>query len=159
MTHGTRFVAVAVLAALALCAPVQAQTPEIDALRVRAEAGDAVDQWRPVSFRNGFDQLAVGSPPHPVIQRSAACCLRRRSGRAGDRCAEADAAQNKILQVVSLDLGGPRDRRVLRELDPPPPRRSACASASVSLLRFCGQFVVMTETPQFVFRVVDLNVY
>ncbi|MEO2190934.1 MAG: hypothetical protein ABGY24_00670 [bacterium] len=45
MTHATRIVAVvAVLAALALCAPVQAQTPEIDALRVRAEAGDAEDQ-------------------------------------------------------------------------------------------------------------------
>ena len=45
MTHATRIVAVvAVLAALALCVPVQAQTPEIDALRVRAEAGDAEDQ-------------------------------------------------------------------------------------------------------------------
>ena len=40
MTHATRFVAVAVLVALAVGAPVQAQTPEIDALRVRAEAGD-----------------------------------------------------------------------------------------------------------------------
>ena len=44
MTHATRFVAVAVLVALALCVPVQAQTPEIDALRVRAEAGDAEAQ-------------------------------------------------------------------------------------------------------------------
>ena len=34
MTHATRFVsAVAVLVALAVGAPVQAQTPEIDALR------------------------------------------------------------------------------------------------------------------------------
>ena len=42
MTHATRFVAVvAVLAALVLCRPMQAQTPEIDALRVRAEAGGA----------------------------------------------------------------------------------------------------------------------
>jgi hypothetical protein len=32
MTHATRFAAVAVLVALALCVPVQAQTPEIDAL-------------------------------------------------------------------------------------------------------------------------------
>ena len=40
MTHAVRIAAVAVLAALALCVPVQAQTPEIDALRVRAEAGD-----------------------------------------------------------------------------------------------------------------------
>ena len=44
MTHATRFVAAAVLVALAVGAPVQAQTPEIDALRVRAEAGDAEDQ-------------------------------------------------------------------------------------------------------------------
>ena len=45
MTHATRFVAVAaVLTALALCVPVQAQTPEIDALRARSEAGDAEAQ-------------------------------------------------------------------------------------------------------------------
>ena len=44
MTHAVRIVAVAVLVALALCVPVQAQTPEIDALRVRAEAGDAEAQ-------------------------------------------------------------------------------------------------------------------
>jgi hypothetical protein len=43
MTHATRFV-VAVPAALAVGAPVQAQTPEIDALRVRAEAGIAEAQ-------------------------------------------------------------------------------------------------------------------
>ena len=46
MTHATRFVAVvAVLAALVLCVPVQAQTPAADALRVRAEAGDAEAQY------------------------------------------------------------------------------------------------------------------
>jgi len=39
MTHATRFVAVAVLTALVLCAPVQAQTQFVDAVRVRAEAG------------------------------------------------------------------------------------------------------------------------
>ena len=45
MTHATRFVAVvAVLAALGVGAPVQAQTPEIDALRGRAAAGDAEAQ-------------------------------------------------------------------------------------------------------------------
>jgi hypothetical protein len=37
--------AVAVLVALAVGAPVQAQTPEIDVLRVRAEAGDAAAQY------------------------------------------------------------------------------------------------------------------
>ena len=41
MTHAVRFVAVvAVLTALAVGAPVQAQTPEIDALRAQAEQGD-----------------------------------------------------------------------------------------------------------------------
>ena len=46
MTHATRIVAaVAVLVALAVGAPVQAQTPEIDALRARAEAGDAEAQY------------------------------------------------------------------------------------------------------------------
>jgi hypothetical protein len=44
MTHATRFVTAVVLTPLALCAPVQAQTPEIDALRVRAEAGVAEAQ-------------------------------------------------------------------------------------------------------------------
>ncbi len=37
--------AVAVLVALLLCVPVQAQTPAADALRVRAEAGDADAQY------------------------------------------------------------------------------------------------------------------
>jgi hypothetical protein len=42
MTHAVRFIAVVgVLTALVLCVPVQAQTPEIDALRARAEAGSA----------------------------------------------------------------------------------------------------------------------
>jgi hypothetical protein len=46
MTHAVRIVAsVAVLAALGVGAPVQAQTPEIDALRVRAEQGDARAQY------------------------------------------------------------------------------------------------------------------
>ena len=43
MTHIVRgVVAGAVLMALVGCVPVQAQTPEIDALRARAEQGDAV---------------------------------------------------------------------------------------------------------------------
>ena len=42
MTHYLRFVAVpVVLMALVVCVPVQAQTPEIDALRALAEPGDA----------------------------------------------------------------------------------------------------------------------
>ena len=46
MTHAVRIVAsVAVLVALGVGAPVQAQTPEIDALRARAEQGDAEAQY------------------------------------------------------------------------------------------------------------------
>ena len=45
MTHATRFVAVAVLVVLAPGAPVEAQTPEIDDLRARAEAGEVVAQF------------------------------------------------------------------------------------------------------------------
>jgi len=60
MTHATRFVAVvAILVALALCVPVQAQTPEIDALQVRAEAGDAEAQYSlAFMYTAGF-----GNPP------------------------------------------------------------------------------------------------
>ena len=44
MAHYLRFViGPAVLLALVLCVPVEAQTPEIDALRAGAEAGDAED--------------------------------------------------------------------------------------------------------------------
>ena len=45
MTHATRFVTVAVLVVLAPGAPVEAQTPEIDDLRARAEAGEVVAQY------------------------------------------------------------------------------------------------------------------
>jgi len=55
MTHATRFAVVAVLAALVLCVPVQAQTPEIDALRVRAAQGDAVAQFN-LALRYDFGQ-------------------------------------------------------------------------------------------------------
>jgi hypothetical protein len=44
MTHATRFVAV--LVALALCAPVQAQTPLIDGWRALAEEGVAEAQFQ-----------------------------------------------------------------------------------------------------------------
>ena len=46
MTHHLRLVAVvAVLTTLALCVPVQAQDPETDSLRARAEAGDVEAQF------------------------------------------------------------------------------------------------------------------
>ena len=53
MTHAVRFVAaVAVLTALALCVPVQAQTPEINALWARAETGDAEAREKAVRNRD-----------------------------------------------------------------------------------------------------------
>ena len=56
MTHAVRSVAVAVPVALVLCVPVQAQTPEIDALRARAEQGDAEAQFElGVRYRDGTD--------------------------------------------------------------------------------------------------------
>ena len=62
MTHAVRIVAVvAALTALALCGPVQAQTPEIDALRVRAEAGDADAQNAPGFIRRLALTVARGT--------------------------------------------------------------------------------------------------
>ena len=52
MTHVTRFVvAAAEWPALALCVPVQAQTPEIDALRPRAEQGNTQAHWKDARHR------------------------------------------------------------------------------------------------------------
>ena len=83
----------------------------------------------------------------------------RNSGafRAGDRCAETDAPQNQILQVDSLDLGGPRTRRALRSMGPRHAYRSAWAGGSAVLVRCCERVVVATETPQFVVLVVDVR--
>ena len=54
MTHYLRFVA-AVLMALVVCVPVEAQTPEIDALRARAEQGEAEAQYDlGVMYANGL---------------------------------------------------------------------------------------------------------
>ena len=64
MTRTVRFVArVAVLVALVAGTPVQTQTPEIDALRERAEQGDAEAQYdlgRP--HRCHRDDLGEGPP-------------------------------------------------------------------------------------------------
>ena len=56
MTHYLRFVAVAaVLSALVVCVSVQAQTSEIDALRARAEQGEAEAQYDlGVMYANGL---------------------------------------------------------------------------------------------------------
>ena len=55
MTHASRFVAVAVLVALVLLnVSCESQTPEIDALRTRAEQGDAEGQvLLGVRYRDG----------------------------------------------------------------------------------------------------------
>ena len=46
MMHSFRIVAaVAVLTALVVCVPVQAQIPDIDTVRARAEQGDVVAQF------------------------------------------------------------------------------------------------------------------
>jgi len=66
MTHAVRFVAVvAVLTALAQCAPVQAQTPEIDALRALAEQGDANAQF----LLGGVYATGAGVPQDDVQAR------------------------------------------------------------------------------------------
>jgi len=70
MTHATRFAAVAVLVALAVGAPVQAQTPEIDALRVRAEQGDVEAQ------NNLGDRYATGegvAQDEAVVPAGSSC--------------------------------------------------------------------------------------
>ena len=59
MTQADRIVAVAaVLTALVLCLPVQAQTPEIDHWRALAEQGDAEVQYN----LGGMYQLGRGVP-------------------------------------------------------------------------------------------------
>ena len=59
MTHHLRLVAVvAVLTALAQCAPVQEPTPETDTQRARAEAGDAEAQFS----LGGMYEYGVGVP-------------------------------------------------------------------------------------------------
>jgi hypothetical protein len=80
MTHATRFVAVvAILTALALCGPVQAQKPEIDALRVRAEAGDAEAQFNlGVMYRNGNGVSQDDAEAVRWYRLSADCSGRRR---------------------------------------------------------------------------------
>jgi len=75
MTHPVRFPVIAILVALALCVPVQAQTPEIDALRVRAEAGNAEAQYDlGVMYANGLgvpEDDAAAAPPRIFVNRCA----------------------------------------------------------------------------------------
>jgi len=79
MTHATRFAAVAVLVALGVGAPVQAQTPEIDALRVRAEAGVAEAQLDLRGmYRNGNGVSQDDAEAVRWYRLSADCSGRRR---------------------------------------------------------------------------------
>ena len=52
MTHATRSVAVAVLVALALCVPVQAQTPFVDAIRASSGVPSLVSADSNLSCRS-----------------------------------------------------------------------------------------------------------
>ena len=69
MTHVTRFVAVAAagLPALALCVPVQAQTPEIDALRPRAEQGNTQAHWEDVRHRGASGKAVFIEDMHRKV--------------------------------------------------------------------------------------------
>ena len=57
----------------------------------------------------------------------------------------------------SLDLGGPRARRALREMGPRHPYRSAWAGGSAVLIWCCERVVVATEIPQFVVLAVGVK--
>ena len=96
MTHATRIVAVAVLTALALCVPVQAQTPFVDALRARAEAGDAEAQL----------SLAVGYAIGNIVAQNDAEAVRwyRRAANQGQADAQLSLGfKYEAGQVVPQD--------------------------------------------------------
>ena len=118
MTHATRFVAVvAVLTALVLCVPVQAQTPEIDELRVRAEAGDAEAQFN----------LGTSYDDGRGVPQDAAEAVRwfRLAADQGDAVAQnllgtmyrngEDVPQDDVLAHMWYSLSASRATRGLRE--------------------------------------------
>ena len=82
-THAVRFVAVAVLVALAVGAPVQARTPEIDALRARAEAGDAEAQLDLGGMYGNGNGVSQDDAEAVRWYRLAADCSGRRRGSDG----------------------------------------------------------------------------
>ena len=90
MPHATRFVAaVAVLVALALCVPVQAQTPLIDALRVRAEAEVADAQSNVgVMYANGkaFRRMTSKRRCGPTSPSLSLPARSERRGKVRSRC-------------------------------------------------------------------------
>ena len=97
MTHAVRFVAVvAVLTALAQCAPVQAQTPEIDALRALAEQGDANAQF----LLGGVYATGAGVPQDDV---EAVRWLRLAAAQGHAR------AQNNLGVMYADGRGVPQD--------------------------------------------------
>ena len=105
----------AVLVALASGAPLQAQTPEIDALRARAEAGDAeaqVDLGVMYFVGDGVPQDGVQA--HMWFNLAAS----RLTGEARER-----AVNNRDLaagQMTPDDLS--EAQRLAREWDAAPPR-------------------------------------
>ena len=100
MTHDLRIVAVfAVLMALVVCVPVQAQTPEIDALRERAEQGDAEAQ---TNLGDIYSRTAIDSPvPRDGTEAARWCRLAAEQG-------DADA-QFRFEDSYGFGLGVPQD--------------------------------------------------
>jgi len=107
--------AVAVLVALAVAAPVQAQTPEIDALRARADQGDAVAQnLLGTMYRNGEDVSQDDVLAHMWYSLSASRAtsgLRERAVQGRDRA----AGQMNPTQIAEAE-------RLAREWDAAHPR-------------------------------------
>ena len=94
MAHYLRFVAVPM--ALVLCAQVQAQTPEIDALHARAEAGDAEAQ-----FDLGYAYFGGEGVPQ---DEAAAAWLVRLAADQGNA-----TAQFNLGVMYDTDAGVPQD--------------------------------------------------
>ena len=151
MTHAVRIVAaVVVLTALALCVPVQAQTPEIDALRARAEAGVA-------SAQNdlGFMYFLGGGVPEDDAEAVRWYRLAADQGLA--------SAQNDLgvmyangRGVLQDDAAAAPPRIFVNRCAPgspgwptalgdQPPDRSSAADPSGSVLRLCAGAVSVTQ--------------
>ena len=115
MTHATRFVTAVVLTALALCAPVQAQTPEIDALRVRAEQGYASAQFNlGCTSKDGRGTPQYDVEAHMWLSLATA----QSSGEDRNTCVH---ARNVVAERMTADQLLEAQRRA-REWTPTPER-------------------------------------
>jgi len=119
MTHSRRIVTtVAVLATLVLCMPVQAQTPEIDALRARAEQGDADAQFAlGVAYADGLGVPQDDVQAHMWFNLVA-------SRLTGTRREEAVESRNIVAGLMTPDQLA-EARRLAREWDTAHPRQLA----------------------------------